>query len=72
MTVFKDIKISFRLNCLKATRPRVPTITELTNARFTILHLDELVRDLTFVVEEYKVHERSGFFLTAEAVLKIR
>ena len=52
LNVFNCIRVSFRLNCLKAVRPRVRTITDLTSISLTMLKFDELVKELTVLVEE--------------------
>jgi hypothetical protein len=72
LTVFLDVRVTFRLNCLKPLQARTRTITDLTEARGTILKIDELMTVLTVLVHDYKAFESEGYFIPTWAVLQMR
>jgi hypothetical protein len=72
LTVFLDVKVTFRLNCLKPLQARTRTTTDLTKARISIIKVDELMKVLTVLVHNYKSLESEGYFIPTWAVLQMR
>ena len=59
LNTFNDIRIRFKLNCcLRATRPTKRKVMDLGNASKTIDQYEELLKELTRVVEAFGVSER--------------
>ncbi len=72
LTVFLDVRVTFRLNCLKPLQARTRTTTDLTKARISIIKVDELMKVLTVLVHDYKSLEIEGYFIPTWAVLQMR